>query len=338
MPITRFLVPFAAALFLVDASAQTTTPTAHPIDNLVGGTSQNIPIAGNSTSWDEARSQFLFTAPYLPSTGGLITAIELVPNTTGSTPYERFEIWMDHTTNSPLSTTFANNLSASPQLVYSASLGSIAWTGGQWTPLVLSTPFFYDGQSNLVVEVRKQINRPSNPPTVTISHRVLTYPRRADLPTPIWAYGAFGSGAVDAAVAQTTYNTQMLMRLQWLGTPTLRIDSTRDTTGNASRGYFHIGATWTTTTNAGPNDFYIAAIDTVMNPVAMPLPVVAGELWLTSPILYHSAFLDGTGTGQHSFTIPNDTGLVGLKFLLQNGVLGATMAVTNIVDAPIAAY
>ncbi|MBM4063586.1 MAG: hypothetical protein FJ265_21175 [Planctomycetes bacterium] len=334
MPRTLPLLSLLAALPV--ATAQ--TYTAHPIDNLASSTSQNIPIAGNSASWDEARSQFLWTAPFLPPAGGLLTAIELVPNVTGSTPYEQFEIWLDHTQNSTLSTTFANNLSGNQILVYSASLGSIQWTGGTWNQFVLQTPFAYDGQSNLVMEVRKKINRPNNPPTSTVSHRVLVWPRRADLPVPIWAYGAYGSGAANAAMATTSYNTQMLFRLQWLGTPTLAINSTRDITGNASRSYFHLGAVWTLTTRGLPNEFYLAAADFGLSPVGLPIPGLAGELWLLSPVIYGGAFLDPTGVGALTFTIPNDPTLVGVKVFLQNGVLGSTFAMTNAVDAPIAAY
>ena len=327
----------ALASFFLCGAAIAQSYTAHPIDNLASGTSQNIPIAGNSASWDEARSHFFFPAAFLPSAGGLLTGIELVANITGTTPYERFEIWADLTQNPGLSTTFANNLTA-PVLVYSQTPGSISWTGNAWTPLVFQTPFAYDGQSNLVLEVRKQINRASNPPSSSISHRVLTWPRRTDLPPPIWAYGAYGSGAVDAAVAQSTYSTQILMRLQWLGTPTLTIDSTRDTTGNTARSYFHIGATWTAKTQGSPLDFYAAAIDTVLNPTALPVPVLSGGLWLSLPLLYNSGFLDGSGQATDTFQIPSNPGFVGLRFYLQTATLGAMSAMPNSVDAPIAQY
>lgn len=331
----RASLALANLVFLGAAVSQ--SYTAHPIDNFASGTSQNIPIAGNSASWDEARSHFFFPAAFLPSAGGLLMGIELAANITGTTPYERFEIWADLTQNPGLSTTFANNLTA-PILVYSQTPGSISWTGNAWTPLVFQQPFPYDGQSNLVLEVRKQINRISNPPTSSISHRALVWPRRTDLPPPIWAYGAYGSGAVDASVAQTTYSTQILMRLQWLGTPSLTIDSSRDVTGNTARSYFHSGATWTTRTQGLPNDFYAAAIDTVLNPVGLPVPVVFGGLWLSSPILYNSGFLDGSGQATHSFLIPSNPGFVGLRFYLQNATLGGMSSMTNVVDAPIAAY
>jgi hypothetical protein len=318
------------------ATAQ--TYTAHPIDNLASSTSQNIPIAGNSTSWDEARSQFLFLAAFLPPTGGLITALEVVPNTTYATPYERFEIWMDHTANTALSTTFANNLT-SPQLVFAQSPGSIAWVGNTWTTITLQTPFVYDGASNLVVEVRKKIDRPLNPPTTAVSHRVLVWPRRADLPVPIWAYGMYGSGAVDAATATTTYNTQLLMRFVWTGLSTMRINSTRDTTGNSSRAYFHLGATITVTTQGTPGAFHLDAIDFGLSPAGLPVPGVNGELWLTfGLVIYGSGVLDAGGLGSTSLTIPNNAALVGTRAYFQGGTIGASIDFTNVVDGPIAVF
>ncbi|MCA8952550.1 MAG: hypothetical protein KDE27_23765 [Planctomycetes bacterium] len=323
----------AAGLLCAALSAQY---TAHPLDNLNSGVSQNIPIAGNSASWDEARSQFLFRAQYLPPIPALLNGIEWVPNTNGTTTYERFEIWVDHTQNSTLSTTFAANLSANPTLVFSASPGSITWTGAQWTPIVFTTPFVYDGQSNLVVEIRKQINRIVSPPP-SISHRVLTYPRRNDLGPPIWAWGAYGSGAVDATTAQTTYNTELLTRLDWLGAATLNVDSTRDTTGNSNRSYFHIGATATFTTQSAPNEFYVQGYDFALQPVPLPIPGFSGGLWLLNPVAL-AGFLDGSGFASQSVALPSDPGLIGITLYAQSVILGTTLTFSNIVDGPIAAY
>lgn len=329
----------AATMLAAALGAQSTTYTAHPIDNLNSSTAQNIPLAGNSTSWDEARTQFLFLAPFLPTTGGLITAIEWVANTSYATPYERFEIYMDHTPNTTLSTTFANNLTA-PQLVYSRSPGVVNWVGAAWTQIVLDTPFAYDGQSNLVVEVRKKMDRPNNPPTTTVNHRILVYPRRADLPVPIWTNGAYGSGAVDGPTATTTYSTQILTRLVWLGTPTTTIDSTRDPTGNASRSYFHLGATMTVTTQGTPSDLFVQAIDLMpLLPTGVSAPGLLGEVWLTAPVLFGLGLLDAGGRGSISLTIPNDQGLIGLHPHVQSAtVSGSTIAIANVVDAPVAAF
>lgn len=291
---------------------------------------------GAGCCWDEARSQFLFPAAFLPG-AGVITAIEWVANTNGTTPYQRFEIWLDHTTNSTLSTTFANNLTA-PQLVYAQSPGSITWVGGAWNTLQFQTPFAHDGQRNIVMEIRKQIDRVNNPPTSTVSQRVLVWPRRADLRPPIWAYGAFGSGMVDAVMATSTYTTQILTRFQWQGPRTLTVNSTRDVTGNASRAYFHLGATITTTVQGVPGEFEISAIDVAFSPVPISLPGINGNLWLFGPSTFASGTIDPSGISAHTTTIPSDPVLVGLRVLFQSGVLGTGIQLTNVVDAPIAVY
>jgi hypothetical protein len=334
------LLPRCLAAALACAAASAQNYTALPLDNPAGGTSQNIPWAGGTTNWDEARSQYLFPAPFLPGTGGVITGIDLVPaSSNASFPYERFEIWMDHTTNATLSTTFASNLSATPTLVFSRTPGTITWTAGTWQTIQFDTPFVYDGNQSLVMEVRKKVDRPNNPTiSPTVSQRILTWPRRVDLPPPIWAYGVYGSGAVDAALATTTYSTHFLMRLQWGSARTLTIDSTRDVTGNANRSYFHLGATATITAQGMPGEAFLTLLDAPLLPAGIPTPPVNGEFWFTRLVVVGVGALDGAGRGSLPLTIPGDQSLVGARVFFQALVAGATFDWTNVVDAPIAIY
>ena len=327
---------------LVAASAlRSQNYTAHPIDNPASSTSQNIPFAGGIANWDEARSQMLFLAPFLPSTGGLITAIELVPAATHLTfPYERFEIWMDQTSSNTLSTTFASNLT-NPTLVYSRSPGIIAWVGGNWQALTLDIPFVYDGVSNLVVEVRKKLDRPNNPTiTPNVSHRLLTWPRRADLPTPIWAFGTYGSGAVDAPTATTRYSSVIFTRFQFGNARTFVIDSSRDTVGNSNRSYYHLGATMTGTALGTPGEACTHLIGIALSPVPIPIPPLVGGLWLMPTLIvdYASPIIDPSGRGSARLVVPNSPALIGFVPYVQAVVLGASAQFTNAVDFPIAAY
>lgn len=323
-----------AGLFLgATAGAQTQNYTAHPVDNATSSTSQNIPFAGGTASWDEARSQFLFPAPFLAATPGLITGLELVPNTTYTTPYERFEIWMDHTANTTLSTNFASNLTQ-PRLVFSRTPGTIAWTGGAWTAITFDKPFIHDGTRNIVMEVRKKLDRPNNPTITAVSQRVLVYPRRIDLPPPIWAYGTYGSGAVDAATATTTYSTQILMRLQWGTLRTLTIDSTRATTSSS---YFHLGSSANLTAQGQPAEAFLLFLEGVLTPNGLVIPPVSGRHWLFPRFLMiHAGVLDAAGRGMAGIPIPNDPGLVGLRAYFQAITVGTAFTWTNVVDAPIA--
>jgi hypothetical protein len=336
----RFRPITLSAVALLGALALAQNYTAHPIDNLNSSTSQNIPFAGGTASWDEARSQFLWPAAFLPPNGGTITSVEVVhASTHAAFPYERFEIWMDHTTNATLSTTFANNLT-SPTLVYSRSPGTVAYTAGAWQGYVLDYPFAYDGTRNLVMEVRKKVDRPNNPTiSPTVSQRVLIYPRRVDLPPPIWAYGAYGSGMVDAATALTTYSTQVLIRFQWGPVRTSTINSTRDTTGNANRSYFHLGATATVTTQGTPGELAVHCIDVALSPVGISTPPVNGEFWLQTLFnLYFLGAIDGTGRFSVPLTIPNEMAIVGTRVYFQSLTAGMEFNWTNVCDAVIAVY
>lgn len=320
-------IPVTAAAFLVCVAAQAQNRTAHLIDNPTSSISQNIPIAGGSLNWDEARSHFFFPAQLLPPTGGVITGIELVPNTSNTTPYERFEISFDHTQSPNLSATFASNLT-NPQLVFQQTPGSIAWTGATWNTIQFATPFVYDGRSNLVMEVVKVLDRPNNATISAVSHRILANPRRADWQTPIWAYGVYGSGASMAASATTTYSTQLLIRLLWLGPPTLTIDCTRD----PSRNYFHVGSTLTVTAHGNVGEAYFNALALALYPVGLPVPPLNGALWLNGGVLLGLGPLDPTGQGSSSLTIPVNPTLVGLHMYFQSLTAGAVFTLTNCVD------
>jgi hypothetical protein len=251
-----------AVLPLLSAALAAQNITAYPIDNPVTNTSQNIPIAGGSiANWDEAHSQFYFPRQFLPAVPAMLTGIEWASTIGGSIPYERFELYMGTAAGPGLTSTFANNINQ-PVLVYSLNPGTITWVGGNsWQGVTFSLPYLYDGVSNLVLEVRKKIDRPNNPTIQQATQGLFAYPNRADLPTPIWTWGVYGSGAVDGPTSTATNNTLLLNRLTWLAVPTLTINSTRNTTGNSNRGYFHIGATVTATTHGNPGNFFVSAID-----------------------------------------------------------------------------
>ena len=309
--------------------------TAHPIDNPTSSLSQNIPFAGGHVNWDEARSQFLLTAPYLPPAGALILGIELVPISTNTFHYERFELWLDHTQNTTLSPMFAANLT-SPQLVFSRSPGTVTWTGGNWSSVQFDTPFVYDGVSNLVLECRKKIDRPSHGTiSPSVSHRLFIYPSRTDLPAPIWDWGTYGSGVIDSGSARATTSQQMLIRLLVGGTPTLTIDSTRDTSTTSSRSYFHIGATLTTTVQGTPGSSAYHLFGVPLSQFPIPVASVQGELWLMPPLIvaYGQGAIDASGRHSASLPIPNDPALVGVHTYMQAVTVGSSVYFTNVVDA-----
>ena len=76
--------------------------TVYPIDVLPGDSSQVIPLGAFSFSsnFDETRSHFLIPGPYLPTTGGLLTALHVAPliTQTGTLVYSNLTIRMENTT------------------------------------------------------------------------------------------------------------------------------------------------------------------------------------------------------------------------------------------------
>lgn len=312
--------------------------TSYPIDNPAANTSQNIPIAGGSiASWDEARSQFYFPAQYLPANPGLLNGIEWATHISGTIPYERFEINIGTATGPGLTSSYASNF-ANVMQVYSLSNGSITWGAG-WAGVTFPVPYVYDGTSSLVVEVRKKIDRPNNPTIQQATQSLYAYPYRTDLPRPIWSWGAYGSGAVDGPSAQTTNNTLMITRMNWLGVPTLNIDSSRDVTGNTNRGYYHLGATVTNSVQGNPSDFFAIVLDLSILPAPTTVPLLGGELWVVPNFLLATGLLDGSGNGSSSFAIPSNPALVALHAYMQAASLGvAGGPLTNVVDMIVQPY
>ena len=186
-------------------------------------------------------------------------------------------------------------------------------------------------------EVRKKVDR-NNPPSNNVSHRILTWPRRADLPTPIWEYGTYGSGAVDATTARTVYGTQILARLQIAGADTMVIDSTRDTSFGPNRSYHHLGATITTTIQgpAGGRTFHLIGLP--LAPAGIQIPTIRGHLWILPPLVfvYGQGVLDAAGRHSAHLTVPGDPALVGVHVYMQGLAVSATAVFTNVVDAPLA--
>jgi len=329
------LASLSLALVVSAAGAAAQTYIADPLDNPNSSTGNVIPLAA-STTFDESRAHYYFPAAYLPGTGGLITDIEFSIQVASTVPYQLLEFSLDHTANPNLSTTFANNLTA-PQIVYSIANTPITYPN-TWYKFTLQNPFTYDGVSNLVLETRKVVDRTLNP-TGTAATRVLVWPRRTDTIPPVWAYGTFGSGQASAAVASTTYSTEVLIRLHFANSPTLTIDSTRDVTGNANRAYYHIGATVTLANHGTPSAPYGTFFEASLFPAGIPIPGLGGELWLTSlSYIIDSGALDGSGNSSFSAAIPSDPTLIGLQAHFQSIIIGGTIDFTNVVKAPVAAY
>jgi len=312
--------------------------TVYPIDVLPGDSSQVIPLGAfnSSSNFDETRSHFLIPAAYLPPTGGLLTALQVAPliTQTGTLVYQNLTIRMENSTIPTLSTTFANNLS-SPTIVLAASNLTISYSSHlAWTSIPLTTPFLHDGQSNLVIEIQKIIDRAGNPPAVTASAILVNHPLRPDLPRPVWTFGTPGSGAWQRPVGADAGNQHLMMRFQWRDQRTLIIRSTRQ--GNLN--FFHLGATVTLDVRGQNGELFVNTLDVNLQPSPVPTPPVLGFYWL--PTLFNVFFqgvIDPMGTGTMSLIVPVNQALIGIHVYFQSLTAGADFRWTNVVDGIIAA-
>jgi len=334
--------PLFAALFATLAVAQPVNYTAHPIDSLHAVYGQIIPLGCfSATNFDEGRTQHLILAPYLPPTPAVLSTIEVSPHVTGAfVPYQSLTITMSLTTATTLGASFAANL-PSPQVVFQQNNFSLAFPNSAvWVPIQLQNPFQYDGISNLVIEFQKVVDRPNNPNTPIISHQLVTYPARNDLPNAVWHYGVYGSGAATAPTATVIGAGKLLLHLVWGGTRTLTIASTRIPTQPPVRDYFHLGATATLTVQGVPGEFFVNTIDVALlgTPVTFP-PIIVGNYWLQTFFnVFFTGVLDPMGRGPLSIVVPNAPMLVGLHIYFQSATAGpAGIIFTNVADAIIAA-
>jgi hypothetical protein len=311
--------------------------TVYPIDVLPGDSSQVIPLGAFSFSsnFDETRSHFLIPGPYLPTTGGLLTAIQVAPliTQTGTLVYSSLTIRMENTTIPALSTTFANNL-VNPTTVLAASNLTVSYPSHlAWASIPLQVPFLYDGRSNLVIEIQKVLDRANNPPALTASAILVNHPLRPDLPRPVWVFGGPGSGAWQAPTGSDAGDQHLMMRFQWRDQRTLTVKSTRQ--GNQD--FFHLGATVTLDVHGQSGEVFVNTLDVNLQPSPVPTPPVMGFYWL--PTFFNAFFLgvlDPSGLGTMSLVVPINQALVGTHMYFQSLTAGADFRWTNVVDGIIA--
>jgi hypothetical protein len=309
--------------------------TAHPIDSLHAVSGQIIPLAAGGVNFDESRTQHLILAPFLPSSPAVLSGIAVSPHVVGSVPYQSLTITVSLTTASTLSTTFAANL-PNPQIAFQQNAFSLAFpSSSTWYPINFQNPIQYDGISNLVIEFQKVIDRPNNPTIATVSHQLVSFPTRTDLPGGIWTFGIYGSGASTAPTATTTTGGKLLLRCLWGTGRTLTIASTRIT--SPSRNYFHLGATATVTVQGLPGEQFINTIDVALLGTPVIVPPIVGNYWLPSFFnVFFIGILDGSGRGPLPIVIPNEMALVGIHVYFQSITAGAGIVFTNVADAIIA--
>jgi hypothetical protein len=331
-------VPLLAVLFLVStAAAQRPVPVAYPQESVTGTQANCAPLGQDFGSpyngrCNEARAQILIPQAYLPSTGGVITGIEvaiLAPQTPTVT-YQVLDIDMGVTTAMPLSTTFATNL---PRPVTVLSLrppnSTITYTQGGWTPLNFTTPFPYGGTGNLVLEFRKLVL----PGTSNTYMQVPSDPRRWDLPHQI---NIIGPGAMTALTANGAA-MPLRMRLWFQNGRSLTVQNNASGPRNFE---FTRGSTVTMTVHGQSGDMYGCFIECQGLGFVPPwsLPPLQGLCYLNPSgwlITVAQGVISSGNTDVRTFQVPNDPYFVGKKLAIQSlvGTLSGGLSWTPATDA-----
>lgn len=316
MQLPRLMFVVAAAVAVAALPSQ--NPLAYPQDSTQTGSGNLVPMGyGTSGNFVEGRYQVLIPANHLPPPGTVITGAEFfsIPGT-GSVTYPSLDITLSHSTSSTLSTTFASNLPA-PTLCYTLRRGAIQWSQRNWVPLPFSTPFIYDGVSNLVVDIQKVV---TPAPGVTIlSHGTES---RTDLPRVAYAFGVTGSGANNATMARTSSASVLKFRLS-VGAPTVTV---RSDPGTGGLDPFAITNSFDATVRAIPNTLAVLLASEGYAPPGTTFPPITGfqHVSLAQSLTLSIGAVPMGGATPVTVGLPNDPNLVGLTFVLQAATLGST--------------
>ena len=125
--------------------------------NVGSGTSTTngnyVPTYSNTRNANYSLTEQIYTASELGE-AGKITAIEFY-NAGSNARTRTLQVYMVHTNNSSFSSTTAWIQPTSSDMVYS---GSVTFTRNAWTTITFSTPFEYDGTSNVALIVDDNTN------------------------------------------------------------------------------------------------------------------------------------------------------------------------------------
>jgi hypothetical protein len=148
-----------------------------------GGTMGVITAENNPLSFpfDHAlnnKQQFLYRAAELGTKGNIThVAYRLQSVSSTASTYGSFELILDQTTSTELGTTA--NMSGGAQTVYSGSVSIPAGLkAGDWIEIPLSTPYAYDGVSNLILQTSNLAGSPAADNLIYAENSGTRYPNR----------------------------------------------------------------------------------------------------------------------------------------------------------------
>jgi hypothetical protein len=146
------IVPWCGLLLAVPLAAQS---LYIPDSNATVGTCNVIPFGSTpGSTFAQERYQCKATVADLGGAVGVITGIGFAPCFSGAAHFDSIEIILDHQpAGTPLSTTFAANLTPAAVTVLLATDYTWNVTGNTWNEVGLQNLFVYNGVDDLVVQI-----------------------------------------------------------------------------------------------------------------------------------------------------------------------------------------
>jgi len=308
--------------FLLAGALVAQNHVSYPQDSTTGGNGNNIAFGvSTGASLDEGRYQQLIPRTYLPSTGAAIIGVEVVSMALfqHNLTLQSLQVTLSHDNRTQLDPNAGTNL-PSPVVVLAAQNTVLNYTPGQWAAIPFTTPFVYDGTSDLVIDVQKIFNRnvaPAPPPGGSSMSRA-AHPGRPDLPVSRWAFGSFGSGAANAPLLNF-FGDPLILRLQVGSAPTTVLRGDRVSNGN----FFAIGNPFDVEIRAQPSQLFGVFVSTSFS-APTPFPPVGGLLYLAGPQTLKIATTGPSGIDTTVVTLPSNPGLVGTHLTWQSAVVSTS--------------
>ncbi len=313
--VTGLALPFAAAMLAASIGAQNPALTAHPQDTVQNGNGNRVPLGVlPNGAFAEGRTMILVPARELPTAPAQLVGIAVHGPIPSTVTYSSLTVNCAPTNATALQTTFANNIAGQPTTVLQASGLTVTYPVATWVAIPFTTPYAHNGSSALVIEIRKVVQTAAVFPDATMA--TSSSPPRTDRPNMVYALGGPGSGASTVPFASVAANP-LSIRLQWLGTPTMRNRSDLGSSGNQ----YNVGGAVTLAVDGQPGHLYVLAAALAFLPQQLPIPGIGGALVLNGPVSFTSGLLGAAGAGTFAFTIPPSPVFVGFHLSYQAAIV-----------------
>lgn len=294
---------FSDAVMTIDGGSATTTPFQGTAVARVPNVSIRYRVDGaNGTNM---RQQTIVPAALL-SGAGPITGLAFAASGTGQHWSQALQVRMAHAPNGySLSTSFNANMVGAVNVLVK---GNHTWkyTADEWAEIGLTTPFYYDGTSDLVVEVIVRGNvQTSWGPTDGAFYKSSALLQRCY--AGFWSGPIPATGAIDTSGIRMRFNRSCALADEF-GASCGRLRARHGSSGSLGT-LFGFGVL-----NALPNSGALLAVGQFS---VSPLPISLTQLGWTNcvafvmPTSFVTALTSPTGEGLFAFMIPNTPILTG---------------------------